>query len=73
MNRRRLWLTRGLYIAGASLAISILTSGLLGAAIKEWIFLPPSLWLMVRVLVIVASMCLVSGVALFVKISLLKR
>ena len=58
---------RGIYIAGAGLAISILTSGVLGAAVKEWIFLSPPVWLMVKVLVIVASLCLVAGVALFVR------
>jgi hypothetical protein len=67
MKRRRLWLRLGLYVVIAGFAISILMSCLLGAAVKEWIFLSPPVWLMVRVLVVVSSMCLVAGVALFVR------
>jgi hypothetical protein len=66
MNKRRLWLKRGLYIAGAGLGIGILASGLLGAAINEWIFLSPPVWLMVRVLVVISSLCLAAGVVLLV-------
>lgn len=58
---------RSLCIVGTSLAISVFTSGLLGATLKEWIFLSPAAWLILRVLVIVSSLCLVSGVALLVR------
>jgi hypothetical protein len=73
MKRRRLWLRLSLYVVIAGFAISILTSGLLGAAVKEWIFLSPFVGLMVRVLVVVASLCLVTGAALFVRALLIKE
>jgi len=67
MNKRNFLFKWSIYIAGVSFAVSVLTTGLLGAAIKEWIFMSPSLWLMVRVLVVVSSLCLVSDVALLVR------
>ncbi len=65
---RRLWLRLGLYVAIIGFAIGILMSSLLGAAVKEWIFLSLPIWLMVRGLVIAASLCLAAGVALFIRI-----
>jgi hypothetical protein len=72
MNRRRAWLKRGLYVAGVSFAISGLTTGLLLAAMREWIVLSPPVWVGVRGLVILAWLCFVASIGLFVWVLTLK-
>jgi hypothetical protein len=72
MDKRKIWLKKGLCIGGGGFVISSLTSGVLWAAVHERIVLSPIVWVGVQVLIIIASLCLLASLALVVRVFTLK-
>jgi len=72
MDKRKAWLKKSLYVAGGEFIISSLTGIVLGAAVQGCIVLSPLAWAGVRVLVIIAAICLLTGLALVVRVLTLK-
>jgi hypothetical protein len=66
-DRRRAWFKGGLYVGLAGLAISSVTSVLLGALVLGWIVFSPPVWVGVQVGIIFAWICLVAGIVLVVR------